>query len=132
MTSDLTGRRFGKLLVIELLNDSNIQSESKYLCSCDCGKNHTALIGNFEKTFSCGCLTTSLSKRTTEISIGDVFGYWVVTGFTKDAKSRQVCICKCKCGIIKNVDSYSLRSGKSTGCISCKMLDVRSKRVSVE
>lgn len=129
--SSYIGRRHGKLVVV---NTSRGGKENRVLlyCKCDCGKNHTVLIGNFEKTSSCGCGITTTEKRTTEIAIGDKFGYWIVIGFTKDAKSRQVCVCKCKCGNIKNVDSYSLRAGKSTGCLSCKTIDARSRQVSVK
>ena len=125
--SSYIGRRHGKLVVVDTSRGGR---ENRVLlhCRCDCGKNHTVLIGNFEKTFSCGCLTTTVEKRTTEISVGDIFGYWTVIDLTKDEKRRQVCVCKCKCGNVKNVDSYSLRSGKSTGCLSCRMIDVRNKR----
>jgi hypothetical protein len=56
---DLTGKRFGKLIVIKRLERKNNQT-GKWLCKCDCGGTNevrtTDLTGG--NTKSCGCLTT--------------------------------------------------------------------------
>lgn len=59
-TKNLVGQKFGKLTVIELLEDSNIFNRRMYRCKCDCGgeiiTSSICLIGGH--TFSCGCLVS--------------------------------------------------------------------------
>ena len=59
---DLTGQRFGRLTVIELVK---INNRSHWLCKCDCGKETLAqggyLISGHKK--SCGCLHDDLSRE---------------------------------------------------------------------
>ena len=53
---DLTGQRFGRLLVIRRV-ECEKRGEAKWLCQCDCG-NETAVFGYLlrsGKTSSCGC-----------------------------------------------------------------------------
>ena len=52
------GKRFGKLVVIERLNETDKFRSRKYLCECDCGNkkvmsSHNLTVGG---TKSCGCL----------------------------------------------------------------------------
>lgn len=60
---NLTGQRFGRLIVLERANDiirSNSQHATQWLCRCDCG-NETIVRGNVllrGATKSCGCLTS--------------------------------------------------------------------------
>lgn len=54
---DLTGRRFGKLVALELRQDPG--DVRKWLCQCDCGNQIVVRQGNLRKeggTKSCGCL----------------------------------------------------------------------------
>lgn len=56
--TDLTGKRFGRLKV---LGDSELRELNgciKWGCLCDCG--NLALVGDFRKVKSCGCLINSL------------------------------------------------------------------------
>lgn len=57
-TKNLVGQRFGKLVVLELLEESNKFSRRQYRCKCDCGNEvivqSSCLIGGHTK--SCGCL----------------------------------------------------------------------------
>lgn len=68
---DLTGRRFGKLLVVERAEDRVLSSgvrKTQWLCKCDCG-NEKKIIGESlrnHSTNSCGCIGKShLGKSTT-------------------------------------------------------------------
>src|SRR5665254_3819 len=62
---DLTGRKFGRLLVVEYV-ETNHNYKTIWLCKCDCG-NEGNFIGNqllSGHTQSCGCLHSEmLSKR---------------------------------------------------------------------
>jgi len=54
---DLTGKRFGNLVAISLVN-----GEDKWNCQCDCGKTHITSFYRLIKsiTKSCGCLKRSV------------------------------------------------------------------------
>lgn len=54
---DLTGRRFGRLVVIERSENSK-DGKACWLCHCDCGKNVTVRGKDLrtEKQVSCGCM----------------------------------------------------------------------------
>ena len=53
---DLTGKRFGRLVVLERVENSKTGS-SRWLCKCDCGETrvHTAGTLNYGVVQSCGC-----------------------------------------------------------------------------
>lgn len=52
--TDITGKRFGKLVAIQRLKTNN---RVRWLCKCDCGKESTPLFTNLNRGFSksCGC-----------------------------------------------------------------------------
>lgn len=54
---DLTGQRFGMLVVVEESNE-RIQRKRAWICKCDCGKTHIALGTRLThgNVHSCGCL----------------------------------------------------------------------------
>ena len=62
---DLTGNRFGRLVVIEKTTGRTRNGNIKWKCLCDCGKeafvSTTSL--NSENTKSCGCLNNELSEK---------------------------------------------------------------------
>lgn len=61
---DLSGKRFGRLVVTGRSKINTLNGESRWVCNCDCGKTTvvrtTHLRGN--KTLSCGCLAIDLRK----------------------------------------------------------------------
>lgn len=61
---DLTGKRFGRLTVIERAGSS--KNESLWLCHCDCGNDIVTWSSSLRRglTRSCGCIA---SERMTEI-----------------------------------------------------------------
>lgn len=119
---NLIGQRFGKLFVVSRCG-SNKRGEALWECQCDCGKiiihSRCGLLSGHTK--SCGCLARELSRKRHEINlIGKVFGDWVVLseGPRKYPYFRKTWKCKCKCGVEKIVNQYTLIHNKSTGC-SC-------------
>lgn len=61
---DLSGKRFGKLLVMKRIDDKEFPGGKKhvqYLCKCDCGNETRVLAGSLRNnlTTSCGCLSES-------------------------------------------------------------------------
>lgn len=64
---DITGQKYGKLLVIERVNrPKHIKTNGAWwLCKCDCGNETTVLTSrlNIGKTKSCGCWHTERIKK---------------------------------------------------------------------
>jgi hypothetical protein len=54
------------------------------------------------------------------IEIGDSFGDWVVVNNVFIDRYAKV-PCRCKCGVVTNVDAYTLVAGKSNGCKLCSL-----------
>lgn len=114
---DLTGRRFGKLQVIERAGVNLVDSRAMWKCRCDCGEvkriSSKGLLNGYTK--SCGCLAKPNL-------IGERFGNLVVIQcaglYEKSRMSKWVC--KCDCGGITITGIGNLRNGhtKTCGCYS--------------
>lgn len=54
---DLSGQRFGKLVVVERLFERKGYLSSVWVCTCDCGKEARVFMTNLKRGFttSCGC-----------------------------------------------------------------------------
>lgn len=68
--NDLTGKRIGRLLVIESTGKRNTYRYVIWLCKCDCGNyvevsSQTLMRKN--NTKSCGCLRTDVAKKLAEV-----------------------------------------------------------------
>lgn len=107
---DLTGRKFGKLTVIERVGNSG----SKWLCKCECGREKTVLGSNLRQ----GYTTTCGHCYKTEDITGKRYGRLVVTKMIY-APLASKCLCKCDCGNETTVLATSLKYGitKSCGCL---------------
>lgn len=57
---DLTGKRYGKLVVINFTGEVNAHGEKLYKCQCDCNNITIAATGKLQNgdTKSCGCLNS--------------------------------------------------------------------------
>ncbi|MBP5422456.1 MAG: hypothetical protein J6Y78_08465 [Paludibacteraceae bacterium] len=55
---DLTGQRFGKLVVLEQDKSINDNKHSRWICKCDCGNTKSVISYSLRKgiTKSCGCI----------------------------------------------------------------------------
>lgn len=56
---DRTGNRHGKLTVLSPVPNSRgpNYAPDRWLCRCDCGREHVVRTVNLETTQSCGCLS---------------------------------------------------------------------------
>lgn len=148
---DLTGQRFGKLLVLSKDEDHILPSGRhmpKWLCRCDCGNEvsvmRAALTRSVRPTRSCGCISKEFIKtlsRPRMDLIGQRFGrltviekaddYVIPSGFHYAAWK-----CKCDCGNIAEVKQQKLIQGvtKSCGCFKrentskLKLIDLTGRR----
>ena len=124
---NLTGQRFGKLLVIERTeNKINVDGSTlcQWLCKCDCGnivKVKTAALRN-GNTKSCGCLQKEkASKINSKDLTGQKFGKLTViekseNHITISGHHQSMWLCKCDCGNFKIVRGSDLHSGQTNSC----------------
>lgn len=100
---DMTGQVINDIKVIRYLKNS------KYECECSCGRTFKVRGQELRSgnTKSCGHDTNILI----DIS-GMTFGELYVRRYVDNQQFE----CKCSCGIIRNINSDSLRFGKSKSC----------------
>lgn len=124
ITPDLTGRRFGKLVVmsqaIEVLGGKR---QSVCYCLCDCGNEISVAASHLQKadgtaprnpTRSCGCAKTHGDLT------GRRFGRLVVLReAASDKKAGRMWLCLCDCGNETISSASALSSGlvSSCGCL---------------
>jgi len=62
--TDLTGRKFGRLSVVELSEEKTKRNKAKWVCLCDCGSKKTIPADSLTKRNgnikSCGCLRNDI------------------------------------------------------------------------
>jgi hypothetical protein len=117
---DMTGRRFGRLTVLEQAGELNEQAA--WRCRCDCGK-ETIVHGQFLRngnTASCGCLRLGADLT------GKRFGRLVVikkVPIQFKGRTRWHWLCKCDCGKTAKPRTEALLSGitKSCGCYATEI-----------
>lgn len=101
---DITGQVFGELTAI------SYEGNREWLCRCSCGE--TCLVNSYRlrKGYikTCGHDNANTFKDLT----GQQFGEWTVLSYVGNSIWR----CRCSCNEIKEVHSYSLRTGGSKSC----------------
>lgn len=101
---DLTGQKFGRILVLKRAENKN--RRVTYLCKCDCGKELVILAQNLANgtTKSCGCLKLELvTKRAKNLHRSH--------GKSKTRLYRIWCAMKCRC-FNKNSKRYTDYGGR--------------------
>jgi len=117
---NLSGQRFGKLLVLSLARCKKTL-RTAWLCKCDCGTEKVILSQNLrgKKTSSCGCgngLATS-ERLEKKLRKGARFGKLkVIKKYGQNRWGSFLYDCKCDCGKIHRTKSANLRSGKTRSC----------------
>jgi hypothetical protein len=111
---DMTGQRYGKLVVIREGDRTTPSKKIYWLCKCDCGIEKEIIGDSLRKgtSTSCGC-----NKRLD--LTGKKYGMLDVLERVSGANSRRTYWrCKCECGVVKNIIGSNLVNGttKSCGC----------------
>lgn len=110
---DLTGNKYGKLLVLSRVGDKG----SVWRCRCECGRETTVLGSNLRlgKSGSCGHCANSIDLT------GQRFGkLTVLERIPQENRKPTKYLCQCDCGNKKVIIGTSLTGGytRSCGCYS--------------
>ena len=123
---DLTGQRFGRLLVIER-GENDKHGKTRWWCQCDCGSPKRLINGASLKrglTVSCGCKRKEDIIRYNQEQVidetGHKYGKLTVidrnTDPTKRVDGRAMWNCQCDCGNTCIVSGKLLRDGHVSSC----------------
>lgn len=116
---DLTGKQFGRLKVLEQVEDNVLPSglhEKMWRCICDCGQ-ESVVRGAFLRTghtTSCGCCKTGTNfidlsgKRFSDVTVLERIG--------EDSPPKWRCLCDCGTEFITRGSSLVNGHTKSCGC----------------
>lgn len=121
--NDLTGQRFGKLVVLRPTDKRMDGGSVVWQCQCDCGKlaevSARRLIRG--KARSCGCLSKPPRKEYEGQRFGrlTVLSYAGTAGELGKAGTANYWRCRCDCGQETVVSQTELQSGgtRSCGCL---------------
>ena len=115
---DLTGRRFGLLVVLSLLGRKN--SSTFWACRCACGKKCSVMSHNLIRghTKSCGCLKFRRIHKSPRFCdlVGKKFNRLTVLKFHGVRGHRMFWCTECECGTRKIVEAGCLKSGNTSSC----------------
>lgn len=125
---DLTGQRFGRLLVKEKDNNRITKSGSYWICQCDCGVIKSIRSSSLRRgeIQSCGCYRIERSREAKEkfskdFMLNKRFGKLVVRERSshKGNGGELYWICECDCGNIVEVLGHSLLRKDGNQTVSC-------------
>ena len=141
--TDLTGQRFGKLVVIKQDECDYVSPQNKHIpkwiCQCDCG--NVVSINAYSlksRSRSCGCVKPERKPRADKTVprqnlVGKRFGRLLVINQAEDyiignnSHYYTRWQCQCDCGKIVDVMQNKLISGRTTSC-GCFRKETTSKR----
>ena len=126
---DLTGRRFGKLYVVEQA-ETRLHGKGRrqvyWKCQCDCGNEIEVQANNLRSghTISCGCAKTDAGTKKRSDLAGKCFNRLTVIKEVTPYGRERCWLCKCDCGKETVVQQNNLVSGevKSCGCLRQEIL----------
>lgn len=121
---DLTGQRFGRLVVLSrfVVKDKAQRNKSMFLCRCDCGEQTNVRLSALRDggTKSCGCWKIVLAKNNSkkrEITlVGRRFSYLLALERHPRVGKPTLYRCKCDCGCERMVDGGRLQRGETRHC----------------
>lgn len=128
MLIDLTGRRFGRLVVLRRA-DFNKGNFPVWICRCDCDPEKDVMVTGAAlrdgHTRSCGCLRADSSRNRGGDLAGKTFGRWTVLCQVQNRGRNRYWLCECSCPAKtrKEVSGNNLRSGQTHSC-GCLRVEV--------
>lgn len=115
---DITGQRFGRLLVLCRYKENTSYNKPQWICQCDCGK-QTIVAGKYLKnghTKSCGCLAKENGQYNFKDITNQRFGKLTALEHIGSKRKGALWRCKCDCGSIIEVLGSDLRRGSTQSC----------------
>ena len=113
---DLTGQRFGRLIVDHMVPERSKNGQVQWFCQCDCGGTVITTTGQLKgnNQRSCGCL----SRPPLKDWIGKRVGRLTITAYEGKRKGMHYWKCRCDCGNETSVAQSCLlrESTQSCGC----------------
>lgn len=122
---DMIGKRYGRLIVLNIEEHIHNRRGKMIHCKCDCGKDVIVCCTDVKegKTTSCGCRQEEARHEKIIDMTGKIFNYIEVLELDKEKTLQEHCAywkCKCLlCGQNKSIKGTYIRTGhtKSCGCI---------------
>lgn len=128
---EMTGKRFGRLVVMADSGPGKNGMGRMWLCRCDCGEERVILGGALRagQYQSCGCGTT----RGVDV-VGRTHGYLTIIGYAprKCKNGGSVVVCQCECGEKKEVRLCNFEQTKSCGCLNGRQRKPLTKDIASE
>jgi hypothetical protein len=103
-TKDLTGMRFGRLVINGIAERPPLGRQSHWTCKCDCGKLVVKPGSSLRNGMvqSCGCLRIDRVKEANTLSVGESARHRILRSYIYQAKKRGLSWC------LSEADFYSL------------------------
>lgn len=113
---DLTGRRFGKLVVVGQAPPKG--NSARWVCKCDCGSDHEVAAKHLKSgaTQSCGCIVKASGWFKRADHTGERFGQLVAEKYIGARNGSGLWRCRCDCGATTDVLAGNLVSGNTQSC----------------
>ncbi len=120
----VTGMKFGKWTVLDLVGSAGSGRGYMWKCRCDCGQPGVILAGHLRSGHSTQCRDCGRKQATENCKklsgmLGERFGHWTVEARADDQGGEVCWQCRCDCGQPGVVSGYQLRKAESTQCVTC-------------
>lgn len=120
---DLTGNRYGKLVVLEMVYNEKKKNFSHCKCKCDCGNiviKDTYRLKTSKTVPSCGCSYKEIvRKRCDKNVVGKKFGRLtaIEAMWSDNEKDKVKCVCDCGKTVILSRGDVTTGHTLSCGCL---------------
>lgn len=120
-TPVIIGAVYGRMTVVERMDEKYRGKEIQYLCLCSCGETKAAVGGWLTRgvVVSCGCAKKERSGSPKRLKAGDSFGRLTVLDTPSATSIRSRYDCLCSCGNLYQTTGTNMVHGgtKSCGCL---------------
>lgn len=132
-TIDLTGQRFGRLVITGRAPNRPGSRIARWNAQCDCGATTTARGDHLRtgRTTSCGCYRREDSAKRRLIDLtGNRFGRLTVIRRAPNRNNQTRWHCRCDCGaeIISHGTNLASGDSRSCGCLGLELTATRSRK----